>query len=70
MRFQIFFDVGNAVDGIGDADGVRLAQFVMHQQFAHQGHSENPLSHAPDLSFGQLQWRAEGKYFVHFYYFV
>ena len=34
VRFQIFLNGLDAIAGIGDADGVGPAEFVMHQQFA------------------------------------
>jgi hypothetical protein len=47
---QIFFDGGYAAAGIGDPDGVRFAQFVMHQQFANHCNPEMSFRHMPDLT--------------------
>jgi len=50
LRFQIFLNGFYASDGIGAADGVRLDQFVMHQQFANHSHSKIRSRHAPELT--------------------
>jgi len=50
VRFQIFLNGFYAIARIGDPDGVRLAQFVMHQQFADHSHLEVCMRHAPKLT--------------------
>jgi hypothetical protein len=50
LRFEIFLDGFYAIAGIGDADGVESAQFVMHQQFANHEHLEIRFRHAPELT--------------------
>jgi hypothetical protein len=53
---QIFFDGGYAAAGIGDPEGVRFAQFVMHQQFANHSNPEMGFRHVPDLTRFQGLW--------------
>jgi hypothetical protein len=50
LGFQIFFNGFYAIAGIGDADGVGPAQFVMHQQLANHDHLKIRFRHAPELS--------------------
>jgi hypothetical protein len=50
LGFQIFFNGFYAIAGIGDADGVVPAQFVMHQQFANHSHFKFCFRHAPELT--------------------
>ena len=50
VLLQIFFDGCYAAAGIGDPEGVRFAQFVMHQQFANHSNPEMGLRHVPDLT--------------------
>jgi hypothetical protein len=50
LRFQILLNGFYAVAGVGDADGVGLAQFVMHQQFANHSHSKIRIGHVPELT--------------------
>jgi len=50
LRFQISLNGSYAIAGIGDAAGVRLAQFIMHQQFANHPHSKFRIRHAPELT--------------------
>jgi hypothetical protein len=54
VRLQIFLNGFYAIAGIGDPDGARLAQFVMHQQFANHAYLESCFRHAPDLT--GFQW--------------
>jgi hypothetical protein len=54
VRLQIFFDGLDRVAGIGDADGVWLAEFVMHEQFADHSHLKIRIGHAPELAV--FQW--------------
>ena len=53
LGFQKFLNGFYVVAGIGNADGVGLAQFVMHQQFADHAHLQMSFRHAPDLTGGQ-----------------
>ena len=50
LCFQIFLNGFYEIAGIGDADGVGLAQFVMHQQFANHSHLKIRFRHAPELT--------------------
>jgi hypothetical protein len=50
LCFEVFFDGFYAVTGIGDSNRVRLAQFVMNQQFSHHSHLEIRFRHVPDLT--------------------
>jgi hypothetical protein len=50
VRLQISLDGLDAVAGAGGADGVRLAQFVMHKQPAHQPDTQMRFRHAPKLT--------------------
>jgi hypothetical protein len=62
VRFQIFLDGLYAVARIGDADGVGLAQFVMHQQFADHSHLKISFRHPPELAgFQRLLADATGR---------
>jgi hypothetical protein len=61
--FQIFLNGFYAIAGIGDADGVGLAQFVMHQQFANHSHFKFCFRHAPELAgFQGLLVNAAGRF--------
>jgi hypothetical protein len=53
LRFQKFLNVFYGITGIGDADGVGLAEFVMDQQFANHSHLQIPFRHAPELTSSQ-----------------
>jgi hypothetical protein len=67
VRFQIFLDGFYAVAGIGDPDGVGLAQFVMHQQFANHSHLKIGFWHPPELTgFQRLLANAVGR--LNFYH--
>jgi len=50
VRFQIFLDGLDTVAGIGDTDGVGLAEFVMHEEFADHSHLKICFRHAPNLT--------------------
>jgi hypothetical protein len=56
LRLQIFLNDFYTIAGMGDADGVRLAQFVMHQQFANHHHLQIRFHHAPELTGFQEWW--------------
>jgi hypothetical protein len=63
IRFQIFLDGFYSVAGIGDADGVGLAKFVMHEQFADHSDLKIRLGHAPDLTgFQRFLGNAAGRF--------
>jgi hypothetical protein len=49
LAFQIFLNGFDAIAGIGNADGVVPAQFVVNQQFANHNHLKIRLLHAPEL---------------------
>ena len=67
LRFQIFLDGFDAIAGMGDADGVGLAQFVMHEQFPNHDHQKIRFRHAPELTGFQelLADGARGLIFFH-----
>jgi hypothetical protein len=67
LRSEIFLNGFDAIAGIGDADGVGLGQFVMHQQFANHEHLKIRFRHAPELAGGQwlLANAARGLDFFH-----
>jgi hypothetical protein len=50
VGLEIFLDGLDAVAGIGDTDGVGLAQLVMHEEFADHSHLKIRLSHSPELA--------------------
>jgi hypothetical protein len=50
LCFQIFLNGFYGTAGIGAADGVRLNQFIMHQQFANYSHPKIRFGHAPELT--------------------
>jgi hypothetical protein len=50
VRLEIFLDGLDAVAGIGHADGVGLAEFVMHEEFADHPDLKIGLGHAPELA--------------------
>jgi hypothetical protein len=67
LRFQILLDGFDAIAGMGDADGVGLAQFVMHEQFPNHDHQKIRFRHAPELT-GFQGWLANAPgrlYFFH-----
>jgi hypothetical protein len=47
---EIFFDGLDAVAGIGYADCVGLAEFVVNEKFADHSHLKVRLGHAPQLA--------------------
>jgi hypothetical protein len=50
VRFEIFLDGVDGAAGIGHADGIRLAEFVMHEEFADHADLKVRAGHAPDLT--------------------
>jgi hypothetical protein len=54
--FEIFSDSFDAVAGVGDAKGIRLAQFVMHQQLAHKAYDQIRFRHTPKLTSFEGWW--------------
>ncbi|HXR03620.1 MAG TPA: hypothetical protein VN836_02810 [Verrucomicrobiae bacterium] len=62
VHLQIFLDGFYAIAGIGNPNGVWLAQVVMHQQFADHSHAETGFWHAPHLTgFQRLQTNATNR---------
>ena len=44
------FDIRLGADGIGNADSIVLAEFVMNEQVADKIHSQAGIRHVPDLT--------------------
>ena len=53
VLFQKLFDIRFAADGVGNANGVMLTEFVMNEKFADHVHLKIRLRHAPNLTVSQ-----------------
>ena len=53
VLFEKFFDVRFAANGVGNADGIVLAELVMNEELTNHVHLKIRLRHAPNLAVSQ-----------------
>jgi hypothetical protein len=69
IGFKIFLDGVDGAAGIGDADSIGLAEFVMHEEFADHADMEIGTGHMPNLT-GDKSVRTNARGARNFYHAV